>query len=333
MIKQLSYSLNCFLFIFSLFYTNSLIGQCEDDSCRIDSLVNATCCKKVYILGEAHRRDETTSFYQINLTKKIIQKGASNVLICLEIPPSVVYFIKKYFDTNDTSYLYVFYYNDDLHRYIRWLFEYKDSISIDFLGYEVEGRNSYKAFLDFKSQIIDSSVDGTNNIIEELLYTKSKKKIKCIANLLINDEALWDSSSVYIKKDYHSLFFQSLQSISKFGFMKNRGSDKNMILRDKHIARVIEHSYNSKSVLVCTIGRAHITPIKDNLVPEIIQNMEKLERSNFVLLPIVYQDIYWIYYNKIFYNNKGHSYKIKIPLELLEQMGVFDLILNTGLDR
>jgi hypothetical protein len=332
MIKQLSYSLNWFLFIFLLFYTSSLIGQCEEDLCRIDSLVNATCCKKVYILGEAHRRDETTSFYQINLTKKIIQKGARNAIICLEIPPSVVYFIKKYFETSDTNYLFAFYYNDDLHRYIRWLFEYKDSISIDFIGYEVEGRNSFKAFLDFKSQIIDSNVVGTNNIIEELLFSKRKKKIKCIANKLINDTALWDSSSVYFKKDYHSLIFESLLSISKFGFMKKRGSDKNMIIRDKHIARVIEQNYNSKSVLVCTIGRAHITPIKDNLLPDLIQNMEKLERSDFVLLPILYQDIYWIYYNKVWYNNKDF-YKIKMPFELLEQMGIFDLILNTGLDR
>lgn len=301
---------------------NSAFSQQKNCSERFNlSCINTQYLESnFFVIGEMHYQSDETSVFQLELVRKLYERGSKEINIYLEAPPSVTYFISKYFYSEDEKWLYNEMLYGNFYRFIKGLITYKEKVKFRFIPLDLELSRNFKMVKRFLNEI--SSGDSDSNylllLLDEKKIKRKNKILKTIAQEYNDTNFNLKYSSILNKEDYN-LFCQEMEILYKYGFVKNGISKADMILREKRMSEIIDCTYTENEVYILTIGKDHMTPEKNNMKANIFLNTPK-DRTKLVLMPVVYQYFYWVYYDNKFYRTKDE-------FQFLIDNNIYDLVL------
>lgn len=283
----------------------------------LDSLDKVLLDKKYFFLGEEHETASETVIHYQKLVDLLVKKGVKKFKLYFELPPSWVYFLRKYYDNPNVSEDSIYYKYAAGYRgvFMDSIRKYQNLIDIEFVPLDAEDGGKYNVMNinTFLQEIFEPCQIAGNmpRHFQGIYKTQKEKKIEKWAKEIAADKELMNEYLKCLEPQDQYLFTEEIKTISTIGILhqinlKNAFQHK---VRDAYMASNIDSlssQLGKDEVCIALFGSAHITPFVDTTrIPYLAQCLKKVKRDEIVLLPIVYEYSSLAYIN--YYNGKWHT--------------------------
>lgn len=290
--------------LFLLTLSKNIYCQTEYNYFTADSISPKIFDSNFFVFGEMHFNQRETSLYQLKLIDDLVKRGAKNITIYVEAPPSSTFFIRKYYQTQDSAWILKdTRLSNNFMEFIHGLNKYNDRTKFKFIPIDLEFKKNIKLIREFKAELLVDVPDSLYfSHLRRISDANSRRALRKEAKRILNDSVLQLKYNKVIDSNYLNLFYEELNLLSKYGIIRGFGiSRRKIVLREKHMAQAIDKFYEDSGIHILTIGRNHIIPKDGNKIAGLFLYMDKFNRKKFVLMPIIYSDSIWLRYNKKVY--------------------------------
>lgn len=286
-----------------------------------DSLLPRLATTKLLAVGEAHFMPATTSSCQIELIKQLSDVGHDSLIIALELSPSLVYYIREYYKSGNDSLVNSMVLQSAAGVLIDRLKQNNITIPIHWHSLDLPLRTNVAFTRGFLSNCISADLAASSQHAASLKRELRPKKIVRLAREIVESSALQTTYKNGMDSEEFQLFMLEMKGLASHGFIRDPMTKRNNRIRDYWMSKQVGVLVQRSIPVMALVGRMHLVPESAGALPPFLQGEAGLNRTEIMLLPILYDALPTLGFQK-------RRYPRYAPLEDLVRMGVYDAIFS-----
>lgn len=290
-----------------------LYHSIEESEINTDSI-------RYFVLGELHYRQDETVLVQKEILDLLIKRGEKRVVVDLEVPPCLIYYIKEYMKTGDAEWINDGGYRYVIGKYLELYWSYSDRLDFLFVPMDLPCLMNAKGHINYYKRLFDKggiflNDDKFYKLDNRVNVERFSKKYVASENNKISEKAIG------VK---YKMFDKEMALIAKYGFVKGCTQRDGIEIRDIHMSSVLDSLYSEKDGTphIVIVGCSHITPEEYQLPYTMTERISKIPKHRMLLVRVIY---------KFDLDNMGKRWyrgpSIEKWMEYIKN-GKFDVIIN-----